>query len=533
MVGEGDKALRIYAKAKPATLDRLGTSPLFVLGMSLFDGGHFKESLQAFQKCASSDQKADPSSRLLGWVWQGHLLDVLNRRDEAVACYRQALQYCSADTDIRHDQYGIRITRAWVEKRLQSPFQRPDPKILELRTRINDLAWTGAGDQALLVFSAATNITRADSGLPWGKLGLCLYDGKHYSQALEVFKKDFTENPTSFSSLVWQGHMLDLLNQRENALSCYREALSHWNPDDWVRHDQYGIKIDRDWIQERIKTPFRRADSATPVSSQEFGRETGAEPELRFHIWGSVPFRSRLTSAPKNQRLLFCIRKDAKRIEEIGKEVKISSAEATEALSSLTKYDLVKATNDSRWIANFPIFTQAEILRANEIGIKYGRLEADLLRNQIPNLKQAYEQCQAAQYHPWAETSLIIVGALCADFCVSDRIRFKKEYFNERFLPPRHPDGQRWGYSGEEVLSSPLPFRKYEFCQNVTENPQGGVSRFGYYSLLDEQRQSPRASRKPALPARREDLAGFGYRGNRRGHKREIRPDFRGGSNSD
>jgi tetratricopeptide (TPR) repeat protein len=264
VVGEADKALQIYAKAKPATLEKLGASQLFTLGMSLFDGGYHKESLQAFQKCAASEKKTDPVYKLLGWVWQGHLLDLLDRRDEAVTSYQQALQYCDSNTDIRHDQYGMRITKSWVEKRTQSPFQRPDPKILELRNRINDLQWTGQGDQALSVFNETKSISRADSGLPWGKLALCLYDGKHYAEALQAFKNDLAEHPTAFASLVWQGHLLDLMNQRAEAITCYKQAIE-MNPTSWVRHDQYGIKIDHDWIQERMKTPFQRSDSPTPA----------------------------------------------------------------------------------------------------------------------------------------------------------------------------------------------------------------------------------------------------------------------------
>ncbi len=64
----------------------------------------------------------------------------------------------------------------------------------------------------------------------------------------------------SHNNLVWQGHLLDLVNQREEALACYQEALKHRAPDDGVRHDQFGMVIDRAWIQERIKTPFRRAE---------------------------------------------------------------------------------------------------------------------------------------------------------------------------------------------------------------------------------------------------------------------------------
>jgi tetratricopeptide (TPR) repeat protein len=68
VVGQSDVALRIYSKAKSATLEKQGASRLFLLGMSLFDGGHYKESLQAFEKCAASERNTDPVYKLLGCV---------------------------------------------------------------------------------------------------------------------------------------------------------------------------------------------------------------------------------------------------------------------------------------------------------------------------------------------------------------------------------------------------------------------------------------------------------------------------------
>ena len=269
------------------------------------------------------------------------------------------------------------------------------------------------------------------------------------------------------------------------------------------------LDIAKEWIGSGKELPPRvqalsqsanamqRSDSSMPArrhqgeSSSTPDRGRAEYPKLSFYIWGSVPFPESLTDGLTTQHILFCIRKEAKRIDEITKALGIPPEDAGAALTKLAKYDLVKATDESKWLANFPIFTQAEILQAHEIGIKYGRLEADLLRTQIPNLRKCYEQCQVAQFHPWADTSLIIVGALCADFCVSDRVRFKPEYFEERFLPPLHPDGRRWGYWAEEILPCALAFRKYRFYQNVWQDPAGGVTRFGYFSLFDEQRQSP------------------------------------------
>jgi predicted transcriptional regulator len=263
--------------------------------------------------------------------------------------------------------------------------------------------------------------------------------------------------------------------------------VAYWNFDDGTSKDLSPYGNDGRLCEgARIE----EAPRPTAVVSREETRET-TFPQLSFHTWGSTPFSAILTANPRNQRILFCIRKDPKGTQEIAEEVKVSSEKVSSILSRLAEHDLVRDAADSKWVANFPIYTEEEIVKANQIGLKYARLEADIFRSRIPDLKRTYEQCQVSKYHPWSKASLIVVGALCADFCVSDRIRFKPEFFDERFLPPLHRDGRRWGYSGEQVLSSPFPFRKYQFYQNVFENPEGGLSCFGYYYLLDEERKSP------------------------------------------
>jgi predicted transcriptional regulator len=250
-------------------------------------------------------------------------------------------------------------------------------------------------------------------------------------------------------------------------------------------------KVEEHARQAIEKRTYSAAPTGQKVSEPPTTDARRAFPPLTFQIWGRVPFSSRLTETPLHQHILLAIRKDPRSIEEIAREVAASSEEVSRALSQLSQYDLVRQTGESRWVTNIPIFVAEEILKAHQIGLKYARIEADLLRDDIPALKTAYEQCQVSRYHPWSKTSLIVVGALCADFCVSDRVRFRREYFDERLLPPRHPDGRRWGYSGEETLASPLPSRKYQFYQNVTSDSGGGITRFGYFQLLDEKRMSP------------------------------------------
>ena len=91
--------------------------------------------------------------------------------------------------------------------------------------------------------------------------GLALYDGEHYSEALEAFSRA-TEAAAEgslwrFTSLVWQGHLLDLLDRRDEALERYREALAAAGGHS-MQHSQYGLEISRAWVEERLREPFVR-----------------------------------------------------------------------------------------------------------------------------------------------------------------------------------------------------------------------------------------------------------------------------------
>jgi len=134
----------------------------------------------------------------------------------------------------------------------------PPPEMTEeeLRKRIDQMEWTGIGRQALDLFHKAQEIKPADIRV-WTKLGLTLYDGKYYPEALEAFGRvaELTEGEAWV--IVWQGHILDLLGRREEAIQRYREALNRGKGIN-SQHDQYGIMISQKWVEERLKKPFRR-----------------------------------------------------------------------------------------------------------------------------------------------------------------------------------------------------------------------------------------------------------------------------------
>lgn len=99
------------------------------------------------------------------------------------------------------------------------------------------------------------------------KVGLALYDVKRYEDALEVFKRMSEKLQTQrdvFSSalaLVWQGHMLDLMGRREEAISAYK-TVAEMNVQGNIRHEQFDLPYSpKPWAVERIATPFVRVEN--------------------------------------------------------------------------------------------------------------------------------------------------------------------------------------------------------------------------------------------------------------------------------
>lgn len=134
----------------------------------------------------------------------------------------------------------------------------PSAAVRDLGAKVRDLPWTGAGESALAAYRQALDVKLEDSPILF-KLALTLYDGHHYREALDVLMKlePSDEAGMRFAGLVWQGHVLDLLGHRAEALGRYEDALKvPGSPS--MQHGQYKLTIDKQWVEERLKSPFVR-----------------------------------------------------------------------------------------------------------------------------------------------------------------------------------------------------------------------------------------------------------------------------------
>jgi len=146
------------------------------------------------------------------------------------------------------------------DRRLGLVEEAPARTAPEIEEAIGELDWTGTGEAAL-GFLRMPGTASVVTPRVWFKLGLLLFDGGLYPESLEAFRKcrDLSRSKGDlFGALLWMGHIHDLLGEREEAVARYSEALK--NDPGWaLQHDQYGMRLDRSWIEARLREPFRWA----------------------------------------------------------------------------------------------------------------------------------------------------------------------------------------------------------------------------------------------------------------------------------
>lgn len=154
------------------------------------------------------------------------------------------------------------VMHSWLKGNISLVADKVDSSLIErhnqvaaINVAINNMPWSGKVDSLETVYQRAVDIGY-DHAEQWFKLGMVLYSNKMYDLSLEAFRMsadpDFV---IYYAPLVWQGHIHDLLGNRDQALSFYRQGLENY-PGFPTSHDNLGILLDEEWIKQRLEEPY-------------------------------------------------------------------------------------------------------------------------------------------------------------------------------------------------------------------------------------------------------------------------------------
>lgn len=258
---DADSAADVYAVVKSEPIPNAAI--WHQLGLDLYGSGRLDEAAACFAK--ADRPEAEPVWRFGARAWLGILKDLQGRRAEALAFYKAALAV-DPGRPLRHDQFNLTMDKSWLEERLKTPYSRDSgirlPEQLtaaQLVEIVDGLNWEKEGETPRLVFRKTPGLKIEASDF-WFKLGVLLYDSRADRESLEAFRKTAElekTGVTAFAARAWIGHMNDLLGDRPAALDAYREALKI-DPGTAMRHSQWGVTIDRAWVEARLAFPFSR-----------------------------------------------------------------------------------------------------------------------------------------------------------------------------------------------------------------------------------------------------------------------------------
>ncbi|MFC1791801.1 alpha/beta fold hydrolase [Gemmatimonadota bacterium] len=125
--------------------------------------------------------------------------------------------------------------------------------------------WGGMASRELAAQFTPGWLGSLDSYFQFLRVGFALYDVERYDDGLLAFRAmeaAFSDEEGILAlSLIWQGHMLDLLDRREEALAVYRSVAEMDLTNQWS-HGQYGMRYQLSpWARERLETPFVRREN--------------------------------------------------------------------------------------------------------------------------------------------------------------------------------------------------------------------------------------------------------------------------------
>jgi proline iminopeptidase len=102
------------------------------IGFALYDVKKYDEALLVFGRMQQvAAREKSPAQEAVALIWQGHMCDLLGKREEAIKHYQMAAEM-NIDETWMHVQYELRYTLSpYAKERTQKPFQRIENNILD------------------------------------------------------------------------------------------------------------------------------------------------------------------------------------------------------------------------------------------------------------------------------------------------------------------------------------------------------------------------------------------------------------------
>jgi proline iminopeptidase len=107
-------------------------SLLLKMGFAQYETANYDEGFYVFERMQwKAEKKEQPGNKAVALIWQGHMLDLLGKRPEAIACYRQAADMNLRDSWV-HSQYGLQYeVSSYARERMEKPFVRVENEEIE------------------------------------------------------------------------------------------------------------------------------------------------------------------------------------------------------------------------------------------------------------------------------------------------------------------------------------------------------------------------------------------------------------------
>jgi proline iminopeptidase len=156
------------------------------------------------------------------------------------------------------DQNNLEVFRGKIAEWDKMLHSRPDYKI-------QSVGWGIVSSKKLVEEYRREDLEQLTEPSQYLRMGFAHYDMKQYGEALfifELFEKKFgSDTAICCMALIWQGHMHDLLGEREEALVRYK-IVAALNSKYRVQHGQYNLSYELSpYAKERMETPFKRIEN--------------------------------------------------------------------------------------------------------------------------------------------------------------------------------------------------------------------------------------------------------------------------------